>query len=257
MKKILIFMGVVVFVAFSAWQVVLTQELLEKIAFNYLSPYGYVMEVRGFKKGLFFSLEAEQVTLRKDKRISVFTVPERLMLKQVRARVGFFSARIYVQAKMFGGDLDAYSGLSGPLKTEIHHADLGLIGEAFEFKAMGSLDASIDGDRVRFQMHQVRIDDARLTAGDLPLNLFSEIKGLLIIGNQGVIIKSLLLEGPEGHVNIAGNISGGYLEGIMEITPASERNLDNMFIAYKTGQGNYKLPFKVALNPEFALGRGE
>ncbi|MBF0123338.1 MAG: hypothetical protein HQL21_08060 [Candidatus Omnitrophica bacterium] len=248
MKNVLIFMCVVVFVAFSAWQVVLTQELIEKIASNYLVPYGYSMEVQGFKKGIFFSVGADQVILRKETRVVVIKAPEMLMLKQVRAHVGFLHAGIYGQAQMFGGEINASLGLTGQLKMEIHRADLGLIGETFSFKAAGSLDGNIDKEQVKFQLHKVRIDDSRSTSGFLPLNLFSEVKGLLVVSRKGVVIKSLLLEGPEGHANIIGNISEGYLEGVAEITPISEKNLDDLFIAYKTSQGNYKFPFKVSLN---------
>ena len=71
---------------------------------------------------------------------------------------------------------------------------------------------------------------------------------MLTIGSQGVVIKSLLLESQQGHANITGNISGGCFEGVVEITPASEKDLGNMYITYKTSQGNYKFPFKASLN---------
>ncbi len=248
MKYVLIFMCGVVFAAFSAWQVVFTQELIEKSGQYFLSQYGYLMEVQGFKKGMFFSISTDKVILRKDNSTAVFKAPKILILKQGQARFGFFPVGIYLQAQTFGANVKAQSGLTRKLKIEIHNADLSLIGEAFGFKAAGILDANIEGDQVKFQMHNARTDNAQLTAGYLPLNSFSEVKGLLSIGSRGVTIKSLLLEGPGGYANIKGNISGGYWEGIAEFTPSAEKNFDNMLIAYKTSQGNYKFPFKITVN---------
>lgn len=248
MKNVLIFICVVCFAAFSAWHVVFTQELIEKYTPCFLSQYGYLMEVQGFKRGMFLSISADKVILRKDNRAGVFKAPKILTLKKVQARFGFFPAGIYLQAQTFGGEVKAQSGLTRQLKMEIHNADLGQIGEAFGFKAAGILDADIEGDQIKFQMHNVRTDDAKFTAGYLPLNSFPEVKGLLSIGSRGVAIKSLLLEGQDGYANIKGNISGGYLEGVVEFTPSPKNNLDKVLIAYKTSQGNYKFPFKIAVN---------
>jgi hypothetical protein len=208
------------------------------------------MEIQGFKKGSFFSISVDKVILRKNDLPAVFKAPKSLILKNVQARVGLVPAGIYAQAQMFGGDVQARSGLDRQLKMEIHNADLGLIGEAFEFKAAGVLDANIEGDQVKFQIHHFSIDDDRLTAGYLPLNSFSEVKGLLSIGSRKVLIRSLLFDGPEGYANIKGDISKGYLEGIAEFTPSSEKDLGSMLAAYKTSRGNYKFPFKMIINSQ-------
>jgi hypothetical protein len=248
MKNILIVICGVFFAVFSFWQVVFTQELIEKIPLYFLSQYGYSMEAEGFKKGIFFSISLDKVILRKEGLIGALKAPKNLTLKNVKAHFSFFPVEIYLQAQIFGGEVEAQSRLTKQLKMAIHNADLSLIGEAFGFKAAGALDANIEGDQVKFQMHNARTDDARLTAGYLPLNSSLEVKGLLSISSRGVAIRSLLLEGPDGYANIEGNISGGYLEGVAEFTPAQENGLSNMLIAYKTSQGNYKFPFKIILN---------
>ena len=224
------------------------------------------IELTGFKKGIFYTLSAEQALIlhsaaeitsssssQENKPIvkiqDINVTPDLHFLLELTPRLNF------------SGQIN-HGTINGTITEEQREMALRIDGENIQINGLpiiGKLGVYGDGNLMfNFQRkHQkgeitFSIDHAMLKGtltgiGALPLNLFKNVKGFLTIGDASITVNSLTMEGKGIYVRIKGIIEKSNFDGNIEIMVDSAFDLyptlKSLLAQYKVSEGYYLIPY--------------
>lgn len=260
MKRLLIagLVGLVVVLGF--WQIAVPGSLITDLIENSLAAKGLHADFAGFRKGLFFTFEARQITLKKSGN-------SLLSVENARARLKPLSLLALSLPVLFDGDI---SGGRINARVDLLHSgnrsDITIDKAEMEriplFRALGfagskgifSGDMKIENSRgeIKFDLTNAAFESASFGGITLPLEMFYKARGAMTISNNTIDIKSFTLEGDGIYARIKGNIIEGRAGLIAELMPErsfKEKNyIFSMLEQYKVSPGYYSIPINSNLS---------
>ena len=262
MKRFLIagLAGIIIVLGF--WQIAVPGSLITDLIENSLAAKGLHADFTGFRKGLFFNFEAEQITLKK-------SGASLLSIENARARVNPLSLLALRLPVLFDGDISG-GRLNGRVdllhdnrvdiaidKAEIEGISffrvLGLAGRGI---FSGDMKIENSSGEIRFDLTNAAFESASFGGIMLPLEMFYKARGAMTINNNTVEIKSFALEGEGIYARIKGKITEGRASLTIELMPErtfKEKNyIFSMLEQYKVSPGYYSIPItsNLAVNSE-------
>lgn len=253
MKRFLIagIFGIIIVLGF--WQIAVPNSLITDLIENSLEDKGLHADFAGFRKGLFFNFEAEQITLKK-------SGSSLLSVENARARVDLLSLLGLRLSVLFDGDIGG-GRMNG--RVDLLHnnrVDIAIDKAAIEgiplFRVLGLEGSSgiFSGDmkmenssgEIRFDLTNAVFESASFGGIMLPLEMFYQARGAMTINNNTFDIKSFALEGDGIYARIKGNITEGRARLTAELMPErsfKEKNyIFSMLEQYKVSPGYYSIP---------------
>lgn len=242
----------------AAWMIAIPEDAILTAARAPLSNQGLGLELRGFSKGLFFSVHADGVDITKSGSpvVSIGDANAQLRLSSLMP----FRPKAGLTGRMAGGSLtgellliDRYLHINAELKD----AELSGLGQALDsvgIRGKGRLMAGIqiDPDRtgIEFSVSEAMLEPMETAQGIIPLDMFRTVRGRLDIKGGVVEVNSLTLEGKDIYSKASGTVTRAGMSLNLELMPkadsANEGVLDAIFGRYKTGPGHYVIPVKGA-----------
>jgi type II secretion system protein N len=253
-KRVLIacLAGIIIVLGF--WQIAVPGSLITNLIESSLEDKGLHADFTGFRKGLFFSFETQQITLRK-------SGSPLLSIENARARINPLSLLALRLPVLFDGDI---SGGRMKGRVDLLHdnkgADITIDKAAIEgiplFRVLGfagsrgtfSGDMKIENGsgEIRFALASAVFESASFGGVTLPLEVFNSARGAMTINDSTVDIKSFALEGDGIYARIKGHITEGKASLTAELMPErsfKEKNyLFAMLEQYKVSPGYYSIP---------------
>jgi len=245
-----------------AW-LAIPQSLISKYAQDLLTGSRIHVDLSGVKKGFFYTLHIERITITRASSNSISDVlhsqtvictvqdttvsPDGLSLLKL-------SPLFYISGKINGGAIHGtYGGVSQGMYGHFSGKDIqpdGLpILEYMGIHGSGNLAFNLHWQNDKGEM-TFSIDDADLRGefGGIrfvPLNLFNRIKGALALSDT-TTLNPISLEGKGIYVRVKGTIRKQSLDGTMEVMMDSSLDQYALFQAilrpYEISPGNYLIP---------------
>ena len=253
MKQVLLagLAGIIIVLGF--WQIAVPVSLITDLIENTLEAEGLHADFTGFRKGLFFNFEAEQITLKK-------SGASLLSVENARARVdpmSLLSLRVSVlfDGDISGGRMNARVDLLHDNRTDITINKASMEGIPY-FRALGLSGSrgTLSGDmkiekssgEIKFTVTDAVFEPASFGGIMLPLEMFNKARGAMTINNNTVEIRSFALEGDGIYARIKGKITEGRASLTVELMPErtfKEKNyIFSMLEQYKVSPGYYSIP---------------
>jgi len=261
MKNILFAISALLILALSVWIIAIPERMILELTNNVLSEKGFHIISDGFKKGLFYNFSAQKILLNKtsggDAEQPLFTCDN------VKGSINLISMFKLAPALVFKCSVNNGT-VTGDIRLTGTH-DFTSEGQGVNFKGIHLLEHyGISGDgRLSWNMRLLKetgeitfsIVDAKLQGisamSFLPLNLFQDIKGMLLIGNDAVEVRSLALKGDGIYSRIRGTVSADTLVLTMELMMNSQLKVDSLTLkaleSYRVSPGYYVIPLNQKL----------
>ncbi|MGO9212810.1 MAG: type II secretion system protein GspN [Syntrophales bacterium] len=226
------------------------------------------IEMAGFKKGIFYTLRAEQglilysQALNRTSRPSVNQeIKPILVIHDVFVTPDLASLLKLTPRLNFSGQLN-HGTIQGYVAGRLQGAVIFIAGEDIQINGLPITErAGVYGDGILKFNYQGKdregevkfsIDDAKLKGAftginALPLNMFRNVKGLLTIEGASIAINSLTMEGEGIYVRIKGFIEKNNFDGNIEIMMDAAFDLyptlKSLLARYKVVEGFYVIPY--------------
>ncbi|MBI4685026.1 MAG: type II secretion system protein GspN [Nitrospirae bacterium] len=250
---------VLIFIAILFLWIALVQEPKIAEIINGLTSENVKVEMKGFKRGLFFNISMDRLTLKGRgeeiiciEDISVRINPLYLFLLRIKAS---FAGKI--QNGLVAGVISINSN-KRLMKIKIDNADIKDIGlfAKIGIQGTGILNARLrmenNSGEIKFGIENAKLETANFSGISVPINLFNKIKGLVTINGNVAEINSVSLEGADVYGRVKGTIKNNVADLNLELMPeASARN--NFFVLslidkYQVSPGYYVIPIKTRLS---------
>ncbi|MBI5407750.1 MAG: type II secretion system protein GspN [Nitrospirae bacterium] len=252
MKKILyIVLAVPVFIIL-VWFFAVPGELLREKMEEAISGAGegnISASIKGFKKGLFFSIHADSLDLAIDKTptLKITDVTGYIDLRQLIKLQLAFS----IEGKLGGGNITGLLKYPSEGEIKLEKAELNAVPYLAEIgiKGGGHLSGEIrlkdNNARLTFQIPDLAAREASVM---IPfLESFHKAQGAFSINGNNVKIDSISLEGEKGYARLKGDITNGEKNLNLELMPSMDKlnSLESMLIGkYIVSPGYYIVPIK-------------
>lgn len=261
MKKAAFVTGfLAVFIA-GFWLIAVPVGLITDFLENSVGREDFYIETEGLNKGLFYNIMAEGVTLKKttgDKDPGTAL----LILNNVNAGLNITSLLKLSPEVDFDCDINGGRVIGSVKLTEkgtviingsgIRVAGIPLFDQA-GIKGDGDISLNVRLDKgageVRFSVDNMKLKNTSLGGVLLPLGLFNDIRGSIVVKGKTAELKSLALEGDGVYARVKGVISGDKLDLNMELMMDS--TFENgyvyraMLAKYMSSPGHYVIPVKM------------
>lgn len=260
MKKAVFIIGFSAIFVIGLWLVAIPASLIIDRIEGSLDRYDNLyIQTEGFKKGLFYNVMAERILLKKrDAGISDGSL---LILDSINARLNIMS--LLKLSPELDFDCKMSSGVvKGSVKL-IGNRSLKLIGNEIQIDGIPFLELlGIHGDgnlswslwlnggtgEAKFSVDSMRLKNTSVGGVPLPLEIFKNIKGVVVINKETIDVKSFALEGKGVYARLKGSITEYNLNLNMELMIDSSFESGNIFRAmleqYKVSPGYYVIPVK-------------
>ncbi|RJQ50364.1 MAG: hypothetical protein C4538_00350 [Nitrospiraceae bacterium] len=226
----------------------LLQEKLEG-AISGSGPANVTGRMKGFRKGIFFSVYSDNLELSVD-GVPALTITE---LKGTFDPHYIFQmkAALSVKGKIGAGDINGL--LISPAEAEIrvHEAEISAIPYlsrlGIKSKGYASADISIkdSGAHITFQIPDLAITESSTL---IPfIETFHKTQGVLSITGNTVSLESVGIEGDKGYARLKGDITNRVMDLNLELMPEMGKltSLESMLIVkYMVSPGYYVIPVK-------------
>ena len=255
MKKILIISLITVPLIFWAVWIVFPKNSIQSIIEDSIRSDKLGAEVKGLKKGLFYNLTVDGLTLKSsgDEQVSLNNIYGRINpLSFIILRLsisldggiggGNFSGRTNLTKNKMQIELDIKKANIDkiPLLKHIGVQGTGTISGRFTM-----LD---DTGHVEFVTEDSRFGPAIFSGVNVPLNFFNIIKGSVDIKGNIINVVSIALEGKDIHARLKGTIKNAFMNLDMELMPGISFIENPLFRGelekYKVSPGYYVIPLK-------------
>ena len=229
---------------------------------------GRDIEIRliGFKKGIFYTLKAEQGLLfypgpEITSSSSSQEIKPTITIQDINVTPDLHSLLELTPRLNFSGQIN-HGTINGTITEEQREMALHIDGENIQINGLPVIDKiGVYGDgnlMFNFQRKHRKgeitfsIDDAMLKGtltgiGFLPLHLFRNVKGLLTIEDASIAVNSLTMEGKGIYVRIKGIIEKNNFDGNIEIMVDSAFDLyptlRKLLARYRVSEGYYLIPY--------------
>lgn len=253
-KKALIAAAIACALVWGIWislPVSVVQTLMEEAA----GDYGATLVVSGLRKGLFYRLYSDGITLRNEKGdiVALHSVeanirPYYLVVSRMdvsfhgRVGAGFFSGRADLSRNKFRVNLTV---------EEAGFADMLFLSTA-GITGTGTISGKIEIEdhrrRMTFLLRDADMHPALIAGSFLPLNFFKTVKGSLEADGPRINVESISLEGPNVSARLKGVIMDGMMDLQMEVMPEKAFLENPLFLtqisSYQVSPGYYVIPVK-------------
>lgn len=254
MKKILIALTAIPVIFLGIW-IAVPETSIQSIIENSISSNKFRLEVKGLKKGLFYNLSVDNLTLKSSGE-------QLVSLTNIHSRVNplsliMFRLNLFFDGGIGGGNI---SGRINRIKNKIQigldikKADISdiplfkLIGIQGTGTISGRFTMTDDTGHVEFVAKDSSFEPAVFSGVRVPLNFFHSIRGSVDIKGDIINIVSVALEGKDIYARLKGVIKDAVMELYMELMPGTSFIENPLFLAglekYKISPGYYVIPVK-------------
>jgi len=244
---------------FGLYSIVFSDSMIKGLIENSLKGSDLSVEITNLKKGIFFSLSSDRITLKKSGNVllSIDNASGKinpLSLIMMRLTLHFDGVigggRMNGAINLFGGKNLTTIGISDAHIEEIpFFALIGLNGSGV---LSGGLKLQNGSGETRVEIREARFKTGNFGGVTVPLEMFDGARGALTIGRSMLKVVSFSMEGRGIYARIKGNVAGGQTDLTMELMPEktfSEHNpLLSLVESYKVSPGFYSIPIKSTLN---------
>jgi type II secretion system protein N len=253
-KKILIALTAIPVIFLGIW-IAVPETSIQSIIENSISSNKFRLEVKGLKKGLFYNLSVDNLTLKSSGE-------QLVSLTNIHSRVNplsliMFRLNLFFDGGIGGGNI---SGRINRIKNKIQigldikKADISdiplfkLIGIQGTGTISGRFTMTDDTGHVEFVAKDSSFEPAVFSGVRVPLNFFHSIRGSVDIKGDIINIVSVALEGKDIYARLKGVIKDAVMELYMELMPGTSFIENPLFLAglekYKISPGYYVIPVK-------------
>lgn len=241
------------------WIIAIPEGLILDLIEDSIEDDRVYIEIRNFKKGLFYGVTAEEIlVMTKDPRIDedlIFT------LDNVKAQLDFMSLlrlrpAVDFDSMLNGGRVTGMIMMTGSRGIKMNGAKIPLAGvpvmESLGLKAQGnmSMDVTINENDayLTFFVNDMGVRSTMLSGALLPLDMFKNLKGSLSMNHNSIDVKSFTLEGKGVYARLTGRVTESFLDLSMELMMDSSFELSSLLQAalerYQESPGYYVIPIK-------------
>lgn len=239
------------------WLVAVPEETMLGAIYRSVGP-GIEIRFNGFKKGLFYSVSADSVSItRSDMEIiEVTNVSARLKplhLFLLKAVVSF-------EGTLAGGKLTGRAEVDRQrvVHLTVTGADVSKLSalEALGIRGRGKLEISARMQGIyaeaRLSIKEAEFEPFEIFGVPAPLNMFHTVRAALSFTGETLAINSLTLEGDDIFTRVKGSLRGRELVASAEIMPepgsAISKLLGPLLERYKVSPGYYVVPLNTMLD---------
>ncbi|MFO7667576.1 MAG: type II secretion system protein GspN [Desulfobacterales bacterium] len=262
MKKTTIIIALGLSAFLGLWLIAVPENLIIDFIENSLIKSGVKIETEDFKKGLFYNFSIKRLNVTAKNNIPMLTI------KDVEARLNFTSVvkltpRIYFNGNVNNGKIHGNISLKGAEGASIiTGSDI----DIHDIPALSRLGIQGKGKLTFDLWHMNNLSEIKFSLGDantiasfsgigiIPLDIFQNVRGTLIIENESASVKSLVLEGRGIYARVKGDISRDNQNLKIEVmADSSQPGLSSLKIIeqFKVSPGYYVIPlpyFKIPPN---------
>jgi type II secretion system protein N len=220
----------------------------------------------GFKKGIFYTLRAEQgLILYSGADISSSSASQEIkpiiVIQDINVTPDLHSILELTPRLNFSGQIN-HGTVNGTVTEEQWGMTLHIVGENIQINGLPIIEKiGVYGDgnltfnfqrkhrkgEITFSIDNAMLKGALTGISALPLHLFRNVKGLLTIGDASIAVNSLTMEGKGIYVRIKGIIKESNFDGNIEIMMDSSFDLypalKALLARYKVSEGFYVIPY--------------
>jgi len=221
----------------------------------------------GFKKGIFYTLRAEQgLILYPGAETTSSSVREEIkpiiVIQDINVTPDLHSLLELTPRLNFSGQIN-HGTINGTITEEQWGMALHIVGENIQINGLPIIEKiGVYGDgnlmfnfqrkhrkgEITFSIDKAMLKGALTGISALPLHVFRNVKGLLTIGDTAAIaVNSLTMEGKGIYVRIKGIIKESNFDGNIEIMMDSSFDLypalKTLLTRYKVSEGFYVIPY--------------
>ena len=255
MKKILIISLIAIpLILWGIW-LVFPKTSIQSIMEGSVNSDKLGVEVKGLKKGLFYNLTVDRLTLKSsgDEQVSLNNIYGRINpLNFIMLRLS-----ISLNGGIGGGNFSGRANLTKnkmQIELDINKADIAqiplfkLIGIQGTGTISGRFTMLDDTGHVEFVTKDSRLEPAILSGVNVPLNFFNSVRGSVDIKGDIINVVSIALEGKDIHARLKGPIKDAVMNLDMELMPGISLIENPLFRGelgkYKVSPGYYVIPLK-------------
>lgn len=254
MKKILIVLTAIPVIFWGIW-IAVPETSIQSIIENSISNNKLRLEVKGVKKGLFYNLSADNLTLKSSGE-------QLVSLTNIHSRVNPLSLIMFHLNLFFDGGIGG-GNISGrinrirnktQIRLDIKKANISdiplfkLIGIQGTGTISGRLTMIDDTGHVEFVTKDSNFEPAIFSGVKVPLNFFHNIRGSIDIKGNIINVVSVALEGKDIYARLKGVVKDAVMDLNMELMPGMSFIENPLFLAglekYKISPGYYVIPVK-------------
>ncbi|MFA4827626.1 MAG: type II secretion system protein GspN [Thermodesulfovibrionales bacterium] len=243
-----------IFIIFAGvWIVAVPENTIKEYIEQRFDSKSIKLEISGIKKGLFYSISIEKLTLKNNEKeilslegISVRIKPAYFILLRLEAafkstlRDGIITGHL---------SLDRNNRFMQARLQKLDIKDIPYL-DTIGIKGTGILDAAITHNNnhsdIKFAVNEARLEHIIIAGVNLPGELFSKAKGAVTIDDNTISIDAISLEGQDIFGRIKGKLRDNIADLTLEIMPASAAFNKFPVLAlidrYKVSPGLYVIP---------------
>ncbi len=251
------FLIIIIIILYGIWLIAIPNEIVSQKIESFFIKSPYKIKINNLKKGLLLDLKVESIKIADEngelgtiENIKLNINPFYLLLK---------TAKLSFVTEFAGGRIDGTSFLKKDhmqLETNITGIEIekieylkqtGLNGKGI---VSGNITYNGTKGKIHFTVKEAHLADISKNNIYLPLSYFSEIKGLLLIENLDIDIKSVNFSGNSIYARIKGMIKKGYANMVLEVMPEpdfADKGKLILIKRYEKSPGFYSIPVKTKL----------
>jgi type II secretion system protein N len=253
-KKILLAVAAIPVFFWSIWMV-FPASSIQSIIEDSVRGTNLTMEVQGLKKGFFYALSVDKVTLKSsgEDLVSFNNIRSRInLIGLIRMQLDISMDGEAGSGKIAGNAILKKSGL----QTTFDYKAVA-VGEMPFLKrggiqGTGTLSGRFfgagDKGHIEFVARSAHFEPVVLSGIRVPMNFFNDVTGSIVIGENVIEVVSVYLEGKDIHARLKGVIKNSVMDLNMELMPGRsflENPLFNMEMdRYRVSPGYYVIPVR-------------
>ncbi|MEW6417170.1 MAG: type II secretion system protein GspN [Nitrospirota bacterium] len=256
-KKILIALAAIPVLFYGIW-IVFPNASIQSIIEDSINSDKLGLEVKGLKKGLFYNLAVDRLTLKSSGE-------ELVSLNNIYGHISPLSfimlwLNISFDGGIGGGNFSGRANLTKnkmQIELDINKANINgiplfkLIGIQGTGTVSGRFNMLDDTGHVEFVTEDSRLEPAILSGVNVPLNFFNSIRGTVDIKGNMINVVSIALEGKDIHARLKGAVKDAVMNLNLELMPGISFIENPLFRGelerYKISPGYYVIPLKGSL----------
>ena len=262
MKRFAFIISLLPFIFLGLWLVAIPESLLKDLIAGSFNNSNVYLETEGFKKGLFYNFSIQKIFLKK--KGDVISGEALAVFESVDGRLNIMSI-LKLRPELDFDCIMNHGEVSGAVQL-MHNSNLKIKGsrihtrgipflELLGIRGDGNLALSLwlnDGKgEIKFSVDEMDFQSTSLGVVYLPLDVFRKMRGLMLLENETLDIKSLALEGKGIYARVKGSIKEGMANLAMELMPDSSFESGNLFRImlekYRVSPGFYLIPIRSSL----------
>ena len=254
MKKILLAVAAVPIVFWSIWMA-FPASSIQSIVEDYVRGANLTMEVQGLKKGFFYAVSVDKVTLKSsgEELVSFNNIRSRLnLIGLIRMQLDVSMDGEAGSGKIVGNAILKKSGLQTIFDYKA--VDVGEMPflKRGGIQGTGTLSGRFfvtdDKGHIEFVTRSAHFEPVVFSGIKVPMNFFDDVTGSLVIGRNVIEVVSVYLDGKDIRARLKGVIKNSVMDLNMELMPGRsflENPLFNMEMdRYRVSPGYYLIPVR-------------